>query len=158
MDQYTFRQLCGRFATGVVIVTARGNDGLPCGMTVNSFVSISLEPPLIAIAISHDAAILPDLLGGTRFTINILESGQESLSRRFASGVTDRFDGVGWEAGTQGEILLNGVLAHLRCEYHTASTAGDHTIIIGRVIGGNAAPHGRPLLFYRGGYSDFESI
>ena len=158
MDQYTYRQLCGRFATGVVIVTARDGDGAPCGMTANSFASVSLDPPLISIAVGHEATIHPLLLGTRIFAVSILESRQESLSRRFASGLPDRFEGVGWHEGPEGQVLLDGALAHLHCEKWSEVPAGDHSLFLGRVTGGSAAEHGRPLLFYRSGYADPDGL
>ncbi len=154
MDQYEFRQLCGRFATGVTIVTAVGPDGHPVGMTANSFASVSLDPPLVSVAVDHTASMHAALRETSCFTINILESHQEALSRRFAAGLPDRFEGIGWHRGPDGGVILDGALAHIRCEKWTEVEAGDHTVVIGRVTGGAAAEHGRPLLYYRGGYAD----
>lgn len=153
MDAYDFRQLCGRFATGIAVVTARDGEGAPAGMTVNSVASVSLEPQLVAIAIDHAAAMHAVLLTAERYTINILEARQEALSRRFASDQPDRFEGVGFASSDTDRIVLDGALAHLACERFATFPAGDHTIVVGRVVGGAAAEHGRPLLYYRGGYS-----
>ncbi len=152
MDQFRFRDLCGRFATGVTIVTAFDADDRPAGMTVNSFASISLDPPLVAVAIERTASAYPALRNSERWTVNILEAHQESLSRRFADANTDRFDGVGWHRGPDDELLLDGVMAHITCVRWQEVEAGDHTILIGEATGGAATEHGRPLLFYRGGY------
>ena len=154
IDPDNFRRLCGRFATGVAIVTTLDADGRPAGMTANSFASVSLDPPLVSVAIDHAAAIFPAMLAAARFTVNILEAQQEALSRRFAEGLSDRFDGVGWQRSAEAQVVLDGTLAHLRCERWAEVPAGDHTIFIGRVVGGEAADHGRPLLHYRGGYAD----
>jgi 3-hydroxy-9,10-secoandrosta-1,3,5(10)-triene-9,17-dione monooxygenase reductase component len=158
MDAYDFRQLCGRFATGIAVVTARDGNGQPAGMTVNSFASVSLDPPLVSIAIDHAASMHGVLQACEQYTINILESHQEALSRRFASGQSDRFEGIGFPPDASGRIVLDGTLAHLSCERVAAVPAGDHTIFIGRVVAGAAAEHGRPLLYYRGGYADPESV
>jgi flavin reductase (DIM6/NTAB) family NADH-FMN oxidoreductase RutF len=154
MDEFRFRDLCGRFATGVTVVTAFDATGQPAGMTVNSFASVSLEPPLISIAIDHAASAYAALRDAERWTVNILESHQEALSRRFSAITTDRFDGVGWHRGPDNELLLDGALAHLVCQRWHAVETGDHTLLVGRVVDGGAAEHGRPLLYYRGGYSD----
>lgn len=154
MDEFRFRDLCGRFATGVTIVTAFDAEDRPAGMTVNSFASVSLDPPLISVAIDHAASAFPALRAAERWTVNILEAHQEALSRRFAAVDRDRFDGVGWHRGTEGELLLEGVLAWIVCRRWKAIEAGDHTILIGEVTGGDAAEQGRPLLFYRGGYGN----
>ena len=156
IDPFLFRQLCGRFATGVTIVTASDREGLPVGMTINSFASVSLNPPLISLAVDHVATMHPALLGGTRFVVNILERHQESLSRRFASGLPDRFEGVGFTRNPEGDILLDGALAQLQCEKIAEVASGDHTIFLARVVAGTAGEKGRPLLYYRGGYADIE--
>jgi flavin reductase (DIM6/NTAB) family NADH-FMN oxidoreductase RutF len=85
------------------------------------------------------------------FVVNVLESRQESLSRRFADRHEDRFDGVGYHRSPEGLVLLDGALAHIECDRFACYPGGDHTIIIGRVIGGSTGD-GRPLLYYRGGY------
>ena len=154
MDPFEFRQLCGRFATGVTVVTTLDDAGVPSGMTANSFASVSLDPPLVSVAIDLSASTHAVLLDAPRFSINILEAHQEALSRRFASGLADRFEGVGWQRGLAGQVVLDGALAHLICERWSTIPAGDHTILLGLVIGGAAADHGRPLLYYRGGYAD----
>lgn len=158
MDSFEFRQLCGRFATGIAIVTTTDASGKPAGMTVNSFTSVSLEPPLVLVAIDRAASMHAALEGASGWAINILEAHQETLSRRFASGLADRFEGVGWHAGPSGEILLDGALAHLWVESVSSVPAGDHTLFVGRVIGGEAAEHGRPLLYYRGGYAELDGL
>jgi flavin reductase (DIM6/NTAB) family NADH-FMN oxidoreductase RutF len=153
VDAAVFRQLCGRFATGVVIVTALADDDRPVGMTANSFTSVSLDPPLVSVSVDHQADMHGHLVRGGRFAINVLESRQETLSRRFATDHPDRFVGIGWHAGEGGVPLLEGTLATIECETHTRFEAGDHTIFVGRVVGG-ATSEGRPLLYYRGGYYD----
>ncbi len=158
MDEFRFRDLCGRFATGIAIVTAFDADGQPAGMTVNSFASVSLDPPLVSVAIDHAASAFDVLSAAERWTVNILESHQEVLSRRFASTNTKRFEGIGWRRGPDEELLLDGTLAHLVCTRWSMLEAGDHTVLIGRVTGGSAAEHGRPLLYYRGGYADPERL
>jgi flavin reductase (DIM6/NTAB) family NADH-FMN oxidoreductase RutF len=154
VDQYEFRQLCGRFATGVTVVTTLDDAGRPAGMTANSFASVSLDPPLISVAVDKAASMYAAITAAQTFTVNILEAHQEALSRRFAAGLPDRFEGVGWHRGNDGQLVLDGVLAHLSCEKWQEFDAGDHTIVIGRVRFGTSAEHGRPLLYYRGGYTD----
>lgn len=155
-DSAVFRQLCGRFATGVVVVTTLSRDGRPVGMTANTFTSVSLSPPLVSINVDNAAAMYGHVTGAGRFALNILESRQEVVSRRFADEIPDRFDGIGYRMSDAGLPLLEGVLAVLECERHQSFEAGDHTIIVGRVLGG-AVFDGRPLLYYRGGYYDLPS-
>ncbi len=151
VDPAQFRQLCGHFATGVVIITATAPDGSPVGMTANSFASVSLDPPLISVNVDHAAEMHGVLLTAKGFVLNILESGQEALSRRLAGNETQRFDGVGYHLDDRGFLLLDGSLASIACAPHATFEAGDHSIFVGRVIGGLVAT-GRPLLYYRGGY------
>ena len=151
VDSAHFRQLCGHFATGVVIITAADSAGAPAGMTANSFTSVSLSPPLVSVNVDHSSDFHPVLLQADGYVINVLESGQEALSRRFASKDPRRFDGVGYRLDDRGYILLDGVIAAIACVPHNRFEAGDHTVFVGRVIGGTVAP-GRPLLYYRGGY------
>jgi flavin reductase (DIM6/NTAB) family NADH-FMN oxidoreductase RutF len=147
-----FRQLLGRFTTGVCVLTARTADGRLQGMTANSLSSISLLPPLVLVSIDHGAAMHPTLTTGRAFAVNILSAGQEGVSRRFATGHEDRFEGVGYHESPRGLVLLDGALAHLEVEREACHEAGDHTIVIGRVVGG-ATHEGRPLCYFRGGYA-----
>jgi len=156
LDPAVFRQLCGRFATGVVVVTTLSDDGRPVGMTANSFTSVSLVPPLVSVNVDHAAAMHGHVSRAPRFALNILESRQEALSRRFAEEVPDRFDGIGYRVSDAALPLLDGALAILECERHTSFEAGDHTIVLGRVLSG-LVNEGRPLLYYRGGYYDLPS-
>lgn len=145
----------GRFATGVTVLTVNDPRGRPLGMTASSLASVSLVPPLVSVCVSHEAELHDAMLAAPVFVVNILESGQETLSRRFADPHEDRFDGVGYHRSPEGLVLLDGALAHLECDHHANFPGGDHTIIIGRVIGGTTG-EGRPLLYYRGGYGALE--
>lgn len=151
VDSFQFRQLCGRFATGVVIITAIDADGTPCGMTANSFTSVSLSPPLVSVNVDRSADLHRVLAASSGFAINVLSSEQEALSRRFAARDESRFDGVGYRRSDGGRILLDGVIATLECDPHARFDAGDHTVYVGRVVGGTVHD-GRPLLYFRGGY------
>ena len=153
LESAEFRELCGRFATGVVIVTAAEPDGTPAGMTANSFASVSLAPPLISINVDQSADFHRVIATARSFVINVLAHDQESLSRRFAGGApsSDRFGGVGYRKSDAGGIVLTGGIAFIECEVEQSVAAGDHTIVIGRVVGGETH-EGRPLLYFRGGY------
>ena len=151
VDPAEFRQLCGHFATGVVVLTAQDADGAPAGMTANSFASVSLNPPLMSVNVDHTAEMHAVLRSAPQFAINVLEGGQEAISRRFAGTLSRRFEGIGYRIDDNGFILLDGVLATMTCETFGSFEAGDHTIFIGRIKGGQVGK-GRPLLYYRGGY------
>ncbi|HKV73796.1 MAG TPA: flavin reductase family protein [Gemmatimonadales bacterium] len=154
VDTALFRQLLGHFPTGVAVITARGMDGAPVGMTANSLSSVSLAPPLLSVCIDRQAETHRVLADRRPFVVNLLSAGQEGLSRRFAGEQTaDRFAGVGYRM-TAGQLpVLEGVLAHIECEYFAAHELGDHTLFVGRVTGGSTT-EGHPLLYYRGGYAD----
>jgi flavin reductase (DIM6/NTAB) family NADH-FMN oxidoreductase RutF len=147
-----FRQLLGRFATGVTVVTALDPSGAPAGMTASSLSSVSLQPPLVSICIEHSADMYQTLKQTSSFAINILSADQEALARRFAEQERGRFDGIGFRRTESGAIVLDSVLAHIECEKFASYEAGDHTIYLGRVVGG-APREGEPLLYYRGGYA-----
>ena len=153
LESAEFRELCGRFATGVVIVTAAEPDGPPAGMTANSFASVSLTPPLISINVDRSADFHQIIATAREFVINVLASDQEALSRRFAGGAPapDRLAGVGYHRTDRGGIVLAGGIGFLECEVEQLVPVGDHTIVIGRVVGGETFD-GRPLLYFRGGY------
>jgi flavin reductase (DIM6/NTAB) family NADH-FMN oxidoreductase RutF len=152
VDPAHFRELLGHFATGITVITASGPDGYPIGMTASSLASVSLQPPLVSVCIDHSADLHDQIVAAERFVLNILESGQETLSRRFADSHLDRFEGVGYQRTPDGLVLLNDVLAHIECIRYALYPGGDHTIIVGRVVGGSTT-QGRPLLYYRGGYA-----
>ena len=151
VDAALFRQLLGRFATGVSIVTARGVDGRPVGMTASSLASVSLEPPLLLVAVDKANDMHDILVAAPHFAVNILASHQESLSRRFAETDPNRFAGVGYREGRNGAPLLADVLAHIECAMHAAGPGGDHTVFFGLVTGGDVTDR-QPLIYYRSGY------
>lgn len=125
------------------------------GMTASSLASVSLHPPLVSVCIDHAAELHDAIVAAGEFVVNILEGRQETLARRFADKHEDRFEGIGYRRSPEGLVLLDGVLAHIACEHYATYPGGDHTIVIGRVVGGNAA-EGRPLLYYRGGYASLQ--
>jgi flavin reductase (DIM6/NTAB) family NADH-FMN oxidoreductase RutF len=130
-------------------------DGRLLGMTANSLASVSLYPPLISVCVDHDAEMHDAILKVQQFVVNVLSSSQETLARRFADQHEDRFDGVGYQLTPDGLVLLGGALAHIECQRYAEYPGGDHTIVVGRVIGGSTS-RGRPLLYYRGGYAALE--
>ena len=147
-----FRAALGHFATGVTILTARDTKGVDHGMTVNSFTSVSLTPPLILACIANDADMHAVLRNATSFAINVLASDQEAWSRRFSDDRDDRFEGIPFTRNANGVILISGALAHVECRRTSWQEAGDHGICIGEVERSSVAA-GEPLLYYRGAYS-----
>ena len=145
-----FRQLLGRFATGVTVLTTRSTAGKPIGMTASSVASVSLRPPLLLVSVDKAHDMHPALEAASHFVLNVLAADQEALSRRFAETEGDRFDGVGYKANKQGIAILDGVLAHIECEKHASLPTGDHTVFLGLVVGGTVTAR-PPLLFAGGG-------
>lgn len=156
IDPATFRAVLGRFASGVTVVTVRDGDGHDHGMTVSAFCSVSLEPPLVLACIDRSATLLAALEAGGAYAITMLAESQEALSRRFASDVDDRFDGVGYTRGPRGSALLDDALAWLECRVEARVDAGDHVVIIGRVEFAEVNERAGPLLYYRSGYGRLE--
>ncbi len=132
------------------------SGGRPLGLSVNSFTSVSLEPPLVAFCVTRSSTTWPQLRAEGTFCVNILAEDQEALSRRFAAPELDRFMGVGWRPGPSGAPILAGGLAWVDCTVEAEHDAGDHYIVVGRVHDLDIAHEGRPLVFYRGGYGRFE--
>ena len=149
--QELYRRTCGRFATGITVVTALDEQGHPHGMTVNSFSSVSLDPPLVLVSIDLRNAILGHFLTSSYFAVNILAEEQEELSRRFASASENRFHGVDWRPSTSGAPLLAGALAYLECAVTKVMEIGDHSVLIGEVRHAEYK-EGRPLVFYDSTY------
>jgi flavin reductase (DIM6/NTAB) family NADH-FMN oxidoreductase RutF len=156
IDQDSFRSVLGRFASGITVVTTCDGDGRDVGMTVSAFCSASLHPPLVQVCVDHEASLHGALRASTHYGVSILAAEQEALSRRFAAAdSTRRFDGIGYERGESGVILLDDALAHLECRIVATHEVGDHTMFVGEVESADARS-ARPLLYYRGGYAQLE--
>ena len=154
-DQARFRSVLGHYATGVTIV-AGIDGGKPVGLSVNSFTSVSLDPPLIAFCAARASSTWPRLRRVGSFTVNVLAEHQEDLSRVFATRGADKFAHVGWRPAPSGAPLIDGALAWVDCTLDAEYEAGDHVLVVGRVSDLDVADEGRPLVFYRGGYGRFE--
>jgi flavin reductase (DIM6/NTAB) family NADH-FMN oxidoreductase RutF len=153
VDARSFRDVLGRFATGVVIVTAAAADGHPVGMTINSFNAVSLDPPLVLFSVDVRARSLKTLKAAPGLAVNILARSQQDLSDRFARPRDDKWEGVRWRAGVGGAPLLEGAIAHIECERHACHDGGDHLIFVCRVVALEACGvHEEPLAWYRGRY------
>ncbi len=152
-DAYSFREALGRFATGVVFVTA-APDGEPTGLIVNSFASLSLDPPLISFAPARSSLTWSRMRRTGRFGVNVLGRRQEAFAIRAAPAGADRFAGIEWELGRGGVPLLTEALASLECEIVAEHPAGDHWLVVGRVDDLRTSPTGEPLVFFAGGFGN----
>lgn len=145
------RRVMGHFASGVVIVSGIDRLG-PVGLTCQSFFSLSLDPPLIALAPSHASTSWPRIAATGSFAVSILSSAQEALCRSFSISGIDKFDGVVWRTAHTGSPIIEGALAWVDCRIEEVHEAGDHYLVTARVLHAGHAD-GQPLLFYRGAYS-----
>ena len=153
MDPGQFRAVLGHFASGVVLVTGMHGDS-PAGFTCQSFFSLSLDPPLVALAPSKSSTSWPRVSSTGSICANVLASDQEPLARTFARRSADKFAGVGWSPAANGAPRVHGALAWIDCEVHDVHDAGDHHLVVARVVELESGP-GQPLVFYRGGFGSF---
>ena len=154
IDARDLRRAFGHFATGVTIVTTLDEAGTPCGFTANSFTSVSIDPPLLLVNIAKSAFGRDAFTGSRGFAINILAADQRDLSNRFARAGTDKFANQDWHTAVTGSPIIDAVVAWFDCEHFEQVDAGDHIILIGRVLQYEYNTHA-PLGFCRGAYVSF---
>lgn len=150
-----FRQAAGRFATGITVATAVDREGQPHGLTVNSFTSVSLNPPLVLICLGHHTSAVECFRHAKHFGINMLAEDQRWLSDHFARKGYDRFEGLEWHRGKTGVPLLPGVVAIMECDVHRQFAVGDHDIFVGEVVRVEIQEKA-PLLYFASGYHRVE--
>ncbi|GGM94507.1 flavin reductase [Lentzea pudingi] len=158
IDPQHFRHVLGHFPTGVAAVTSCDGSGAPVGMTVGSFVSVSLSPPLVAFLPGKQSRTSAQILQSGRFCINVLGAHQESASRAFATGGDRKFDGLDWTMSSSALPRLDSAVAWIECTVDAVHDAGDHDIVVGRVTSLDAAGPSLPLLFFQGGYGRFSPL
>ena len=151
-DPKAFRNALGMFATGVTIVTARADDGTPVGITVNSFNSVSLSPPMVLWSLAKSARSLPVFSGSPHWNVHILSNEQEALSNRFARAGEDKFSGLALHTAVNGAPLIPGCSARFQCRTAFQYEGGDHVIFVGEVVEYDSSPL-PPLLYVTGGYA-----
>jgi len=147
-----FRRTMGCFATGVTVVTAAAAGGTPVGLTVNSFNSLSLDPPLVLWALGIESPLMQAFERASHFAVNILAEDQVEFSQRFALRAVDSFSGLKLRSGSGGAPLLPDCTAWLVCRTRSHHRHGDHVLFVGEVED-LAASTRRPLLFLRGHYA-----
>jgi flavin reductase (DIM6/NTAB) family NADH-FMN oxidoreductase RutF len=145
-----FRHALGQFATGVTIVTTADAQGHPVGLTISSFNSVSLEPPLVLWSLGHRAASLPIFQQCTHYAIHVLAAEQQVLAQRFATRGVDKFAGLDWQPNAQGVPLITGAAAVFECTHRNRHDEGDHTIFVGQVQHCQHLQGARPLLYHGG--------
>ncbi|MER7983582.1 flavin reductase family protein [Streptomyces sp. NPDC095817] len=155
IDATLFRETLGHYPTGVAVVTAVTDEGVPDGMVVGTFSSVSLEPPLIAFFPATNSRSFARLRSASAFCVNVLASDQEPLCRQIATSLKGKFDGVGWRPGSLGSPILEGAVSWVECTFEEVRDAGDHFVVLGRVHGLAVERSTLPLLFFQGGYGRF---
>jgi len=143
------RKALGCYPTGVVVVTTLGDNNAPVGMTVNSFSSVSLDPPLILWSIALSAPSLSAFRTHPGFTINILSEEQKELGLQFARPSENKFEGIDWHPGFEGTPVIDNALAVFQCKTYQRYEGGDHEIYLGEVQKVNFNDQS-PLVFHRG--------
>jgi 3-hydroxy-9,10-secoandrosta-1,3,5(10)-triene-9,17-dione monooxygenase reductase component len=157
-DNATFRRVLGHYPTGVCVVTAVEAGGAPTGMVVGSFTSVSLEPPLVAFFPDRGSSSWPRIATVGKFCVNVLAADQEALCRQFATRGADKFAGVSHRHSANGSPILDGVVAWIDCNLDAVHEAGDHFIVLGRVVALEVEEPGAPLLFFQGNYGAFSLL
>jgi flavin reductase (DIM6/NTAB) family NADH-FMN oxidoreductase RutF len=157
IDGMEFRRALGQFATGITVVTTRGADGRPQGLTVNAFASVSLEPPLVLVCIDRRSEVHAGLAQAGRFNVSVLGETQEAFSRRFAGGGPMKFEGIDLPLAANGLPAIPEALAVLQCRLAAVHEAGDHVIYVGEVDGLDTRP-GPPLVYHGSAYRRLASV
>jgi flavin reductase (DIM6/NTAB) family NADH-FMN oxidoreductase RutF len=156
LDRQRFRDVMSSFPSGVVVLTAFGEDDRPRGLTVSAFCTVSLEPPLALVCIDMTSNTLPSLSHSGGFTANILAAGREELARRMATKLSDKFDGIEWrrpKSPLGGPILEHDAAAYAVCTLRDTIEAGDHWVLIGLVTEGEHFAGVTPMVFTRRTYT-----
>lgn len=148
----SLREVSGLFPTGIAVVTARAGGAELYGVTINSFSSVSLDPPLVLFSLWRGLHTLEALLSAKAFAIHILRDDQRHLSTRFAKTLSNKWDDVRYREGVTGCPVLEPALALMECTLYAQYDGGDHVIIVGRVAHMERDPGENPLVFFRGRY------
>ncbi|KQR82362.1 hypothetical protein ASG07_11050 [Sphingomonas sp. Leaf343] len=151
-DSRTLRDALGCFGTGVTVVTTIDAEGKPVGLTANSFTAVSLDPPLLLVCLANTVQSLPAFAAAGVFAVNVLHTGQQTVSGRFASRHEDRFAATPWETWDTGAPIIEHSLASFDCTKFAWHEAGDHVILVGHVQRVRFEPRRDPLLYFRGRY------
>lgn len=154
IDSREFRNALGRFATGVCVITANPDGHAPFGMTVNSFASVSLDPPLVLWSLQNNSECYPAFELANGFTVNVLAHDQQHLSNLYAKKGDHALREDHYRLGRNGHPILLGALTSFECSTHAWHEGGDHKILVGKVEDVIDRPTGKPLVFYSGAYGE----
>ena len=149
-----FRNALGLFPTGVTLITAMDPDGEPLGITVSSFNSVSLEPPLVLFSVAYTSTSLEALRAADAFAVNVLRRSQTDISNRFARTETKSWDKIAYRPGLTGSPLLGGAVVSFECRPYATHEGGDHLIFLGEVVSFRTSGAAEPLEFYSGSYRE----
>lgn len=133
IDPQDFRRAASHFLTGVTVITTTGPDGEPAGLTVNSFTTVSLKPPLVLFCLGRDSDSAAAFAASNGYVVHVLAGDQADLSARFAAKGADKFDGIEWSPGHNGLPVLAEALATFECSHFAEYEGGDHVILVGKV-------------------------
>jgi len=151
-----YRMVLGHYPTGVVLISSLDEAGEPVGMIVGSFTSASIDPPLVAYLPSKSSSSYRQLRDARHFVVNVLGADQIALCRQFAvKNASDKWTGVSWRRSKRGLPILDGAVAWIECEVSSTLDAGDHDVVLGRVVDLDATSDRLPLVFFQGGYGRF---
>ncbi|WP_415972442.1 flavin reductase family protein [Rhodococcus sp. 077-4] len=157
-DNRTFRRVLGTLPTGVVAVTANAVDSGPVGMVIGSFTSISIDPPLVAFSPSKTSTSWPKINGSRHFAVSVLSENQHAVCAAIASKSPDKLRQVAPRDGDRSNApLVEDALAWIECEVGAIHEAGDHWIVVARVLEFDIGPADKPLIFFKGEYSQIST-
>ena len=157
IEAATFRAVLANYPTGVAAITAMTGDGVPVGMVVGTFTSVSLDPPLVGFLPDKTSTTWPLIATAGHFAVNVLASDQTGLCRQLA-GKGDRFAGVEFTVSRHGLPVLPDVIVAIECRIHSITDAGDQLFVLGTVLGLEAKRAGDPMLFFKGRYGGFADL
>lgn len=160
IDPQVYKRTMGQWCAGVTVVTTV-NDGVPYGMTANSFISVSINPLLVLVSVDHKAQIHGLITRSQVYAVNILKAEQVDWGKRFAGlmkEIVNRFEGIDYQVAVTGSPVLPGVIGWVDCRLYTAQEVGDHTLFIGEVLAAEGPGGAEPLLYYNRQWGIFADL
>jgi flavin reductase (DIM6/NTAB) family NADH-FMN oxidoreductase RutF len=158
IERDLFRRVMGSFASGVTVITVIGPDGTPTGFTASAVTSLSMEPRMLLVCVSERSATLTAVKEAGKFVVNILSGVQQDVAQQFATRRDNRFGGVRWHPGPATSApVIDGSLAYAECILKDTAQGGDHVILMGEIVDGDAH-EAEPLLYFRGRYGTYEAV